>query len=246
MDRMVFYIDTESSWSMHQIYIEEGVTESIAEPRFYEQKADSVNGTYRQPYDTYDEVSYSVTCYFKAENHNWKAKLRKIKAWLFSFNDGNEHKLQFSDDLEWFKKLSKVEIDDCEYIGKDVGKFKITFTCEPFDYSIEGQYEHELSAVTYNMWSMCEPVYIIKMLDFEKNQTLRINGNGFTIYPQDFTRSDTIYLDVNLGFCHFEDGNMVNRTYFTIKDDARLEHGLNTITATSGLEVKVIPNWRCI
>jgi phage-related protein len=239
---LTFYIDDQSAWVMHGIWVGDDITESIPKPRFNEQSGDGIDGTYRYFLDTYDDITQSFTCYFSVSiGMSWKAKLRHIKAWLLSFNDNKEHQLQFADDFEWYKRISKIELGNSEYIGSHVGKFTLEITCEPYDYMVEGQYEHEINEVTYNSWWMCKPIYVLRG-EANTKQWFEINGYRETMT---FNRKCIAYFDVDKGLAYDENGSLLNSQNHQLNKYV-LNSGLNTIKTSEDADLKVIPNWRCV
>lgn len=239
---LTFYIDDQSAWIMHGIFVGDDISESIPTPRFDEQSGDGIDGTYRYFLNTYDDVEQSFTCYFTVANGmSWKAKLRYIKAWLLSFNDNQTHQLQFGDDFEWFKKISKIELSKAEYIGNNVGKFEIAITCEPYDYMVEGRYEHTIDECTYNSWFECRPVYVVRG---KANQQVWFSVNGMK-QNISFTTGTTIYFDVEKGFGYQSDGRLIRSQNHNL-DKMKLKNGLNEIKKSDDCNLSIIPNWRCI
>ncbi len=241
---LTFYIDEQSAWAMHSLYVGDDISESVPSPRFNEQSGDGIDGTYRTFLETYDDVKQTFTCYFYVNaGMSWKSKLRHIKSWLFSFNDNNVHRLQFADDFEWYKRVSKIEIGDAEYIGSRTGKFKLEITCEPYDYMVEGIYEHEINQCTYNSWNMCKPIYVLYGVKGETHW-FSVNGNRTSISFESDS-DNTVYFDVDKGIAYNSSKKLIKSTNH-ILNKMRLENGLNEIKTSEGLNMKIIPNWRCV
>ena len=163
---------------------------------------------------------------------NWDKDFRKIKQWLLS--KGN-NKLKFADDLEVYYKVNKVTIDTPERILKQLGKFNVTFTCEPYVYIDEE--ERELSIILYNNYLPSRPVYRIVG---EGYLTLNINNKVIKANV-----GQELIVDTDKGLCYRE--GIINNVALEGKyEDMYLLEGENTFSWSDGFEIYILPNWRCL
>lgn len=163
---------------------------------------------------------------------DWDKDFRIIKQWLLS--KGN-NKLKFSDDLEVYYKVNKVTIDTPERIIRKIGKFNVTFICEPYIYIDEE--ERELSAILYNDYLPSRPIYRIVG---EGYLTLTINNKIIKANV-----GQELIIDTDKGLCYRQ--GIVNNVALDGKwQDMYLQEGENTFSWTQGFKVYILPNWRCL
>ena len=181
----------------------------------------------------YKDIEIPVSYNFLSKKpSDWDKDFRKIKQWLLS--KGN-NKLKFSDDLEVYYKVNKVTIDTPERIMKQLGKFDVTFTCDPYVYIDEG--ERELSTILYNNYLPSRPVYRIVG---EGYLTLNINNKVIKANV-----GQELIIDTDKGLCYRE--GIINNVALEGKyEDMYLLEGENTFSWTNGFKIYILPNWRCL
>lgn len=179
----------------------------------------------------YKDIAITVSFNFMSK-YTWDKDFRIIKKWLLTKENC---KLKFSDDLEVYYKVNKVTIDTPERILKRVGRFNVTFTCEPYVYI--DQEEMELSTLLYNDYLISKPIYRIVG---EGYLTLNINNKVIKANV-----GQELIIDTEKGLCYRE--GIVNNVALEGKyEDMYLLEGENTLSWTDGFKVYVTPNWRCL
>lgn len=179
----------------------------------------------------YKDIAISISFNFMSK-YTWDKDFRIIKKWLLSKIN---NKLKFSDDLEVYYKVNKVTIDTPERILKRVGRFNVTFICEPYVYIDEE--EMELSTLLYNDYLISKPIYRIVG---EGYLTLNINNKIIKANV-----GQELIIDTDKGLCYRE--GIVNNVALEGKyEDMYLLEGENTLSWTDGFKVYVTPNWRCL
>lgn len=184
---------------------------------------------------TYDDIEIKVSLNYMTEKELWAQVYRDIKRWLLS--DG-KRELQFSDDLDYFYKVKHVEVGESSRISKCIGVITPTFLCEPFSYLISGKYEHDLEEVLYNPYHTAHPIYKIAG---EGVCTLTVNGKEITANV-----GQNLTVNTELMLAYREDGTIMNTSVSGDYQDLYLQSGENEVSISAGVELKVIPNWRCL
>lgn len=184
----------------------------------------------------YGDIDISISFNFVSKTpEKWDKDFRKVKKWLLGNEDKN---LKFSDDLEVFYKVNKVTIETPERVMKRLGRFTVTFTCEPYVYLEDGKDEINLTNNIYNYNETSKPIYLIYGEGY-----LNLNVNGKVI---NVNVGQKIIIDTNLGLCFREDGSINNVALKGIYKDLYLKEGENTFSWTGSFQIKIIPNWRCL
>ena len=181
----------------------------------------------------YKDIEIPVSFNFKSKKPTeWDKDFRIIKKWLLSKIN---NKLKFSDDLEVYYKVNKVTIDTPERVMKKIGRFNVTFTCEPYVYIDEE--EIELSTLLYNAYLISKPIYRIVgegYLTFNINNKL-IKANV----------GQELIIDTDKGLC-YKEGVVDNVALEGRYEDMYLLEGENTFNWSNGFEIYILPNWRCL
>lgn len=168
------------------------------------------------------------------DKDSWEQTFRKIRKWLTLKQN---KKLKFSDDLEYFYNVKKINIDTPERVLKRIGRFTVIFTCEPFLYLEEGQNLIELPGYLYNLNEESKPIYFITgngFLDLKvNNKIIKVNVGG------------NLTIDTKLGLCFRKDGTINNIALNGFYSDLYLREGENTFEYNSSFKIMVLPNWRC-
>lgn len=179
----------------------------------------------------YGDIDITVSFNFMSK-YSWDKDFRLIKSWLLGKVN---NKLKFSDDLEVFYKVNKVTIDTPERLMKKIGKFNVTFTCEPYVYIDEG--ERELNSILYNNYLIARPIYRIVG---EGYLTLNINNKVIKANV-----GQELIIDTDKGLC-YRNGIVNNVALDGRYEDMYLLEGNNTFSWTSGFKIYILPNWRCL
>lgn len=179
----------------------------------------------------YGDIEITVSFNFMSK-YSWDKDFRKIKQWLLSKVN---NKLKFSDDLEVFYRVNKVTIETPERVMKKVGRFNVTFTCEPYVYI--DQCEIELGNLIYNNYLLSKPIYRIVG---EGYLTLNINNKLIKA-----NIGQELIIDTDKGLCYRE--GIVNNVALEGKyEDMYLQEGNNTFSWTNGFKIYILPNWGCL
>lgn len=177
-----------------------------------------------------------ITFNFLSANPNiWDEDFRKAKRWLSKRVD---EKLIFSDDLDYYYIVKKVNIATPERLVKRIGRFEVTFTCEPYCYLREGLDEINLPSFLYNDYEETFPIYKI---NGEGILNINCNGNDVAVNV-----GQNMTIDTKKGLCFREDGTPINNAMKGFYSDLKLLEGENRFSFTSGFDIKIIPNWRCV
>lgn len=168
---------------------------------------------------------------FNFISENYMHILRRVKSWLIGTG-----KLSFSYDRDFFYKVKKITFDTAEVKSKKLVNFTVHFTCEPYMYSDDGQYEVTNPTSLYNEGYEACPVY-------------KIYGEGLcelTINDKKMKANvgQNLIIDVERELAYREDGNVMNTSVSGYFSYLKLKNGNNSISITKGFTLKVIPNWR--
>lgn len=182
----------------------------------------------------YEDIEIEVNFNF-LDRENMYERFLECKRWINSIND---NKLIFSDNLGVFYKVNYATITSNERVFKVIGKFTVTFNCEPFAYEFEGQNEIEVnnSATVYNYG------------DFKSKPIIKIKGEGLiTINLNDeiikVNVGQNIIIDSYLELSYKEDKTPQNSNVKGKYPFLRL--GENSISYSGGRvnSFIIIPNW---
>lgn len=182
----------------------------------------------------YEDIEIEVDFNF-IDRETMYERFLECKRWINTIKD---NKLIFSDNPGVFYKVNYATITSNERVFKVIGKFTITFNCEPFAYEFEGQNEIEI----------INEAMIFNHGDFESKPIIKIIGEGLVT----INLNDEI-IKVNLG------GDIIIDSYLELsyKEDKSpqnsniqgrypiLKLGENNISYSGGRvdNFIVIPNW---
>lgn len=199
-------------------------------------KEHSIPGKYGNEYELegYEDIEIPINFNF-IDKENIYEIFRKCKKWI---NQIKDNKLIFSDNSEIFYRVNYAKITSNERIMKSLGRFTVTFNCEPFAYEMEGQEEILINneAVIYNAG------------DLESKPIIKIQGEGLiTIKINDDTIKANVgqeiiidsYLELSYKSDKTPQNNNIKGKY------PRLKLGENTISYSGGRVDRfvIIPNW---
>lgn len=187
---------------------------------------------------TIEDVTIPVEFSFTAYPDDWQGVAAAVRNWLL-MSSGT---LELSDIPDAFYKVRYVELGDFEREYKKTGTFTANFICEGCQYLNEGQYEHHpRSGSLTNPGITSHPQYMIS--GAAGTCILTVNGRSLTA-----TVSGNMTIDTERAMAYrTTDGVSVNTALIMGDYDFKdfwLKPGENTVSATAGFDLKVVPNWR--
>lgn len=192
-----------------------------------------IDGKLYESLGTYDDIVITIDFNYMTRRDDWSNKFRECKKFFLG-----KQKLQFSDDINYYYKIKKIDIGTNERTSKKIGKFPVEFTLDPYSYLTSGLKEYDLNQVVYNEYDISKPVYIIEGYG---ECHLVINGTDVTCII-----NEKLYIDTDLRLCYLQDRSLQNTSIDADYEDLYLKSGMNEINISENFNLKVIPNWRCI
>lgn len=181
----------------------------------------------------YNDIEISISFNFISKDATeWDKDFRIIKKWLLSKIN---NKLKFSDDLEVYYRVNSVIIDTPERLIRRAGKFTVTFTCEPYIYYDEDEFE--LVSYVYNDYLISKPIYRIVG---EGYITININNKSIKANV-----GQELIIDTDKGLCYRE-GIIDNVALEGRYENLYLQEGDNNFSWSEGFKVYITPNLRCL
>ena len=181
----------------------------------------------------YGDIEISVSFNFSSKRpSDWDKSFRIARNWLLR---KVSNKRKFSDDLEVYYKVNKVTIETPERVVKKLGRFNVTFTCDPYTYIDED--ERELGQTLYNNYLVSKPIYRIVGEGY-----LTLNINNKTIKAN---VGQELIIDTAKGLC-YRQGIVNNVALEGSYENMYLKEGNNTFNWTSGFKIYILSNWRCL
>lgn len=248
-----FLIDGTSSFS-YGIRVATTASETVASAKYYDfEDVLGRDGSTTSFMGTYDDRQISFECSFVCDKKKipqfWYNQWRNIKRWIMETNGQSEtHKLQISDDKEWYMNIVNASISECQRTAHEVGSFTITFTVEPFMWAVSGDKWQSIDDVKYNPYFKCYPLWKINNTSTStKEFTIKLNDeHTFTI--NNCYTNRTYYIDTELQVTYMTDGagNIIRAGRSGLEEWASLESGMNTIQVASGFDVTCKPRWRSL
>lgn len=181
----------------------------------------------------YEDIEISMSFNYMADKDRWFEAFRQYKNF---FKDVKE--LRFSDDVNFYYRIKKIDINTNERASKRLGKFDVTFTLDPYTYLINGKNQIILQNNLMNFYDICKPIFIIRG---EGLCNLNVNGHVAICNV-----SGTLTIDTDLKLSYRDNGELANTAVKCDYDELVLKEESNTLSATDGFAVEIIPNWRCI
>lgn len=195
------------------------------------------DGSLTRDYKTYNDIKILVSLNFISGENDFINKGAEIANWLYNINN---NKLIFSDNDKFYYKVKKIECKDIERSLKVIGKFIVTFVCDPYKYYIDNN-EIEIT----NSTEIVSPILVesskplINVLG-TGDISLTINNKRVQLEKVD----ENIIIDSVLKECYKEKDNL---NYKMHGEFPNLIRGSNTIEITGTIEKIIIkPNWRCL
>ena|GEM_PF-222520 len=207
----------------------------VPRPQIQEIQVEGRDGKLYRDKGTFEDVVFTIECNFLSTPEFFAQKLREVKRWMYGLGSGE---LQLHDDFECFYAVKKAEIGNAERVLKQLGRFSLRFTCDPYSYLVEGTKERTLPTTLYNAYELSKPIY---KLAGDGIAELRVNGNGITVEVQ-----GEITIDTQRQLCY--SGKQEIRNRYMAGDYAHLflRPGDNTFSVSSGFTASIIPNWRTL
>ncbi|XZH43583.1 distal tail protein Dit (plasmid) [Clostridium perfringens] len=169
-----------------------------------------------------------------------ETKYREIKRWLSFIED--DHFI-LSDDLGFFYKVKMIDLKEFLTEFQACGTATVNFTCSPYLYSINGEYEIDFENNLFNEFPLnAEPVYKIV-----GNGTIKLNINSKVVT---IDLADEIIIDIPRKLT-LRNGKIEGKRKKGKWEDLELIPGDNNLsyelTPETTLEsFTMIPNWRTL
>ena len=207
----------------------------VAQQRTQAIQVEGRDGKLYRDKETFEDIVFAIDCNFLSTPEFFAQKIRDVKRWIYGPGSGE---LQLHDDFEWFYAVKKVEISEAERQLKKVGRFSLSFTCDPYTYFVEGTKERSLPQTLHNSFALSKPVY---KLDGNGIAELTVNGNSITVEVV-----DEITIDTPRQLCY--SGKQEIKNSYMAGDYAHLylQPGGNSFAVTNGFSASIIPNWRTL
>lgn len=193
------------------------------------------DGTLYVDDNTISDIEIEVEFNFMGGPAEWFSLFRAAKKWLLGQGNG---KLVFLDDPGYFYKVKWVQIETAERVCYEIGRFLTRFYCAGCQYLESGTQEYTPQQAAENPYYLSHPVYKITG---EGVCTLTVNGKTMIANV-----GQNITIDTERKVAYRQDGTIQNTAVTGWYEDLYLLPGTNSIAVTSGFQLKVIPNWRCL
>lgn len=183
----------------------------------------------------YDPTEFELYFNFIGNKEEFHKKWDAIKAWLSARNC----KLIFSDDQDWYYRVSYIELEPIERPTSRIGVFTAkVHTVDGLKYATSGLEEYSIDGVKFNRCLECKPIYKITG---EGICTLTVNGKAMRANV-----GQNLTIDTEKMMAYRQDGTLMNTSVTGDYEDLYLKSGNNTISASPNFTLKIIPNWRCL
>lgn len=183
----------------------------------------------------YEPTEFAIEFNYIGKAEEFHDRFDRIKKWLSAENC----RMILSDDAGWFYKVAYIDIGEMQRPTERIGVFRAMIkTVDGLKYLINGMNEYDISEINKNPYLMSKPVYKIK-----GEGVCTISVNGKTVKAN---VGQNLTIDTELMIAYREDGTMNNTSITGDYESLYLPEGELSITATSGFDVKIIPNWRCL
>ena len=193
------------------------------------------DGDLTRDYKTYKDIKISVSLNFISEENNFINKGAEISDWLYNIND---NKLIFSDNDKFYYKVKKIECKDIERSLKVIGKFIVTFVCDPYKYYIDNN-EIEIT----NSTEIISPSLVVEskpVVTVIGTGDIDLNINNKRVHLDKIDGNITI--DSILKECYKGNNNL---NYKMHGEFPKLIRGKNSININGDIEkIRIKANWR--
>lgn len=227
------YFNNRNSKDDLNLIIEEKPSIPSPEKNVIKTEVEGRNGSLVEDLGTYKEIEININ-FSLFDINNLNNSLRQIKQWLIGTI--NDKKLTFSDDLDYFYKVTNVKIGDIAKTLEILGRFTVTFTCEPFLYSKDGlNIITLLTAGNINNHGVTS----LPIITIYGNGSITLGWNDKEIVLTNIINYVTI--DSQMMNC-YKDSTLMNSNMSG--DFPKLQEGINNINWTGNVtRIDIIPNW---
>ena len=220
--------------SFLKVLIKERPSIPAAKKVYKEIEVPGVNGTYLQDEGRFESTEISVSMNYIGPERKWYGQWRKVQEWL-SETSGE---LTFSDDPNFYYRISRVSLSDNEHKGRRIGDFTAAFTTKDgLRYLRIGKEKFNLSDLEWNPGEKSFPDYYISGTG---TCVLSVNGENFEI-----KMNGSVVVDTERRLIYLPDKTIVNNIGKGDFENLCLQPGQNDISVSKGFNVKAIPHWRC-
>lgn len=195
------------------------------------------DGSLTRDYKTYNDIKISVSLNFISGENDFINKGAEIADWIYNIND---NKLIFSDNDKFYYKVKKIECKDIERSLKVIGKFIVTFVCDPYKYYLENN-DIEIT----NSTKINSPILVV---DSEPIISISGTGNINLIINDKRTVLENVdeSLIINSSILECYKGKE-SLNYKMSGEFPILKRGENIINIEGNIKnIKIKPNWRCL
>lgn len=195
------------------------------------------DGSLTRDYKNYNDIKISVSLNFISGENDFINKGAEIANWLYNIND---NKLIFSDNDKFYYKVKKIECKDIERSLKVIGKFIVTFVCDPYKYYLENN-DIEIT----NSTKINSPILVV---DSEPIISISGTGNINLIINDKRTVLENVdeSLIINSSILECYKGKE-SLNYKMSGEFPILKRGENIINIEGNIKnIKIKPNWRCL
>lgn len=213
-----------------------------------------MDGSLTVDYGTYKDVTFPVPCNFMSASPDaFESDARKIRPWLLS--TPLLSRLEFTDDAGWCRIVKKVSVGEITRQNKLIGTFDVTFTCDPYMYSVSSFEETDME-VLLSGWSAAgtnSGAASFPLVHFigEGSGSLAIVKIGGDVARAEFALGQDVYIDTARQLAYNNNGDAVELSFSGGDwDDFIIRPGAYAITAGNTGDgvtaVKWAPRWRTI
>ncbi|XZL26591.1 distal tail protein Dit [Clostridium perfringens] len=195
------------------------------------------DGSLTRDYKTYNDIKISVSLNFISGENDFINKGAEIADWIYNIND---NKLIFSDNDKFYYKVKKIECKDIERSLKIIGKFIVTFVCDPYKYYIDNN-EIEIT----NSTKINSPILVVDSepiisISGTENINLIINDKRTVLENVD----ESLIINSSILECYKGKESL---NYKMSGEFPILKRGENIINIEGNIKnIKIKPNWRCL
>lgn len=195
------------------------------------------DGSLTRDYKTYNDIKISVSLNFISGENDFINKGAEIADWLYNITD---NKLIFSDNDKFYYKVKKIECKDIERSLKVIGKFRVTFVCDPYKYYLENNDIEITNSTEVNSPMLVVDSEPIISISGSGNINLIINDKRIVLENVE----ENLIINSSILECYKEKENL---NYKMSGEFPILKNGENTINIEGNIKsIKIKPNWRCL
>ena len=177
--------------------------------------------------DNYQE-NIQIACTFSVISEELLPSMRSLKKWLCGTGQ-----LTLNEEPDLFYKVLKIVPGDIEREIRKYGRFSVTFFCDPYAYTLEGQ--NEVDSIFYNPYDLSHPIYTITG---NGTCTLTVNGQSITVNV-----GQQVTIDTDRMLTYRSDGTLQNSALTGDYESLYFPSGEINIQISAGFSVSIVPNW---